>query len=149
MHGDPVERKGEAAGRTLERQDENDDGGAIEEQHEQQEEHGQRIEREGAALVHRHSSLRMSTMRFSTVMMSMVAPSRITALAAAGGNCRALSRVSMALPAEAICSPPITPKVMKSPMTMVTTKIEPMAMPGFDSGMMTLVSICQPVAPAS
>ena len=34
-------------------------------------------------------------------------------------------------------------------MTSVTTKMLPIAMPGFASGMMTLVSVCQPVAPAS
>ena len=39
--------------------------------------------------------------------------------------------------------------VTKSPMTMVTTKIEPMAMPGLHSGTMTFHSICQPLAPAS
>ena len=55
-------------------------------------------------------------------------------MAAAAGNCKALSRVSMILPAEAICWPPITPMVTKSPITMVTTKIEPMTMPGLASG---------------
>ncbi len=39
--------------------------------------------------------------------------------------------------------------VTKSPITMVTTKIEPMAMPGLHSGMMTWRSACQPAAPAS
>ena len=39
--------------------------------------------------------------------------------------------------------------VANSPITRVTTKIEPMAMPGLASGMMTLVSVCQPLAPAS
>ena len=57
--------------------------------------------------------------------------------------------VLMILPTEAICWPPITPTVTKSPMTMVMTKIEPMTMPGFDSGMTTFVSVCQPDAPAS
>ena len=32
-------------------------------------------------------------------------------------------------------------------MTMVTTKIEPMTMPGFDSGTTTFHSVCQPEAP--
>ena len=39
--------------------------------------------------------------------------------------------------------------VTKSPITMVTTKIEPMAMPGLHSGRITLTRVCQPVAPAS
>ena len=55
----------------------------------------------------------------------------------------------MILPAEAICWPPITPTVTKSPITMVTTKIEPMTMPGLHSGTTTFHSVCQPVAPAS
>jgi len=38
---------------------------------------------------------------------------------------------------------------MKSPMTMVTTKIDPMTMPGLDSGTMRFHSVCQPEAPAS
>ena len=38
---------------------------------------------------------------------------------------------------------------MKSPITSVTTKIEPMAMPGLHSGMMTFHSVCQPDAPPS
>ena len=36
----------------------------------------------------------------------------------------------MILPADAICCPPITPTVTKSPITMVTTKIEPMTEQG-------------------
>ncbi len=55
----------------------------------------------------------------------------------------------MIFPAEAICSPPITPTVTKSPITIVITKIEPMTIPGFASGMMTLTSVWKPVAPAS
>ena len=43
----------------------------------------------------------------------------------------------------------MTPMVTKSPITMVMTKIEPMAMPVFDSGMTTLARTCQPLAPAS
>ena len=35
----------------------------------------------------------------------------------------------MILPMEAICWPPITPTVTKSPITMVMTKMEPMMMP--------------------
>lgn len=82
-------------------------------------------------------------------MISSVTASRITAFAAAGGNCSALSRASTTLPAEAICWPPITPKVMKSPITIVTTKIEPMTMPGLDSGMMRFHNVCQLDAPES
>ncbi len=91
----------------------------------------------------------MSTMRDIMVMIRKVITSRITALAAAAGNCSALTRVSMILPAAAICWPPITPMVMKSPITMVMTKIEPITMPGLASGMMTLTSVWKPVAPAS
>ena len=55
--------------------------------------------------------------------------SRITALAAATGNRSALRQSLDDLkPAEAICWLPITPIVTKSPMTIVTTKIEPMTM---------------------
>jgi hypothetical protein len=50
----------------------------------------------------------------------------------------------MILPTEAICWPPITPMVTKSPMTMVTTKIEPIRMPVRDSGTTTFHSVCQP-----
>ena len=57
--------------------------------------------------------------------------------------------VLIILPTEAICWPPITPTVTKSPITMVTTKIEPMTMPGFVSGMTTFHKVCQPDAPAS
>ena len=57
--------------------------------------------------------------------------------------------VLIILPTEAICWPPITPTVTKSPMTMVSTKIEPMTMPGLVRGMTTLVSVCQPDAPPS
>ncbi len=78
-----------------------------------------------------------------------VMASRITAFAAAGGNCKAASRVSMILPALAICWPPMTPKVTKSPMTIVTTKIDPITMPGFASGSTTVQSVWRPDAPAS
>ena len=43
----------------------------------------------------------------------------------------------------------MTPTVMKSPITIVTTKIEPMTMPGLASGITMFQMICQPVAPAS
>ena len=39
--------------------------------------------------------------------------------------------------------------VTKSPITSVTTKIEPMAMPGFTSGTITSRRIWKPEAPAS
>ncbi|MDT4877333.1 hypothetical protein FQZ97_1128430 [compost metagenome] len=55
----------------------------------------------------------------------------------------------MILPTEAICWPPMTPMVTKSPMTMVMTKIEPMMMPVLHSGTITFHSVCQPLAPAS
>ena len=55
----------------------------------------------------------------------------------------------MILPTEAICWPPITPTVTKSPITMVMTKIEPIRMPVRDSGTITFQSVCQPLAPAS
>jgi len=52
-------------------------------------------------------------------------------------------------PTEALCPPLISRTVTKSPMTMVMTKIEPMAMPGLLSGRMTFHSVCQPEAPPS
>ncbi|MNT88759.1 hypothetical protein D3C72_2293710 [compost metagenome] len=55
----------------------------------------------------------------------------------------------MILPMEAICWPPITPMVTKSPMTMVITKMDPMMMPVRDSGTITFHSVCQPLAPLS
>ena len=82
-------------------------------------------------------------------MMNRTATSRITELAAAGGNCSAPIWVLITLPTEAICWPPITPTVTKSPITMVMTKIEPMTIPGFDRGMTMFTSVCHPVAPAS
>src|SRR5580698_3072696 len=111
MQRDPVHRERQTAGRALKREDEDYDHRAVQKQHEQREESGEPIEGDRASLVH-HSSLRMSTMRLSTLMITIVAQSRMTALAAAGGNCRALSRVAMILPAEAICPPPITLNVM-------------------------------------
>ena len=55
----------------------------------------------------------------------------------------------MILPAEAICSPPMVPTVTKSPITMVTTKMEPMTIPGLQRGITTFHSVCHPEAPAS
>ena len=55
----------------------------------------------------------------------------------------------MIFPADAICWPPITPIVTKSPITIVITKIEPMTIPGFASGMTTFTRVCHPLAPAS
>ena len=88
-------------------------------------------------------------MRVIPKMIISVVRIRITAFAAAAGNCRYCISTLMILPTEAICCPPITPMVMKSPMTMVTTKIEPMMIPGRHSGITTLNSICQVDAPAS
>ena len=82
-------------------------------------------------------------------MISSTIDSSTTALAAAAGNCRYDISTWMILPIEAICWPPITPMVTKSPITMVTTKIEPMAMPGLHSGTTTFQTVCQPEAPAS
>src|SRR5450432_2816899 len=149
VKGQAVERKGQAALRSLERQDEDDDHRPVEEQDEQREKGGEPVESGGTALIHDQSSLRTSTMRLRPTMISKVTARRITALAAAGGNCSAFSRVSTTLPAEAICSPPITPKVMKSPITIVTTKIEPITMPGLHRGTIRLHRVCQAVAPES
>ena len=55
----------------------------------------------------------------------------------------------MILPTDAICCPPITPMVTKSPMTMVMTKMEPMMMPVRDNGTITFHSVCQAEAPLS
>ena len=55
----------------------------------------------------------------------------------------------MILPIDAICWPPITPIVTKSPITMVITKMEPMMMPVRDNGMITFHSVCQADAPLS
>ncbi len=49
-------------------------------------------------------------------------------------------------PTEADWPPDMKRTVMKSPMTSVTTKIEPMAMPGLASGMITLVRIWKALA---
>ena len=38
---------------------------------------------------------------------------------------------------------------MKSPITIVTTKIEPMAMPDLDSGSITVVTVLHHPAPSS
>ena len=38
---------------------------------------------------------------------------------------------------------------MKSPMTMVTTKIEPMTMPGLDKGTIRFHNVCHAEAPES
>ena len=91
----------------------------------------------------------MSTKRVSAQMIIKTMASKMMALAAASGNCRYDACTWMILPTEAICCPPITPMVTKSPITMVMTKIEPMMMPVRHSGTITFHSVCQALAPAS
>ena len=55
----------------------------------------------------------------------------------------------MILPTEAICWPPMTPTVTKSPITRATTKIEPMISPVRLSGSTTCHTVCQGLAPLS
>ena len=118
--------------RPLERQHEDRDHRAVEEQHDTARRTRPAARTPGGAS--RRASLTAPCgcrpAAISAAMIISIDASRTTALAAAAGNCSAFSRVSMILPAEAICWPPITPTVTKSPITMVTTKIEPMTMPG-------------------
>ena len=73
----------------------------------------------------------------------------MTAWAAAAGYCRSEIWFDIISATEALWPPLMKRTVVNSPITSVTTKIEPMAMPGLASGMTTLVSVCQPLAPAS
>jgi hypothetical protein len=57
--------------------------------------------------------------------------------------------VAICLPTEATCPPPSTSTVTKSPITMAITNIEPMAIPVFDSGRMTVHRSCNVLAPAA
>ena len=70
-------------------------------------------------------------------------------MAAAAGYCSSEISFAIISPTEALWPPLIRRTVMKSPITSVTTKIEPMAMPGLAQRMTTFVRTCQPVAPAS
>ena len=70
-------------------------------------------------------------------------------MAAAAGYCSSDIWFFIISATEALCPPDMTCTVEKSAITSVTTKIEPMAMPGLASGMMTFHRICQPLAPAS
>src|SRR5262245_7339682 len=149
MAGDAVHREGQSAVRTLERQQNDGDHRTEKQQDEQREQRGRPIEVAWAALSHAQSSLRMSTRRVRPQMTSSTVASRITACAAAGGNCSAPICVFIIFPTEAICWPPITPIVTKSPITIVSTKMEPMTIPGLLSGITTLASVCQPEAPQS
>ena len=55
-------------------------------------------------------------MRFSATMIIRTTASKTTAFAAASGNCRYEVCTWMILPMDAICWPPITPMVTKSPI---------------------------------
>ena len=55
----------------------------------------------------------------------------------------------MILPTEAICWPPITPTVTKSPITSASTKIEPMISPVRLKGSNTCTTVCHGEAPLS
>src|SRR5215208_5933468 len=74
---------------------------------------------------------------------------RTTALAAAGGYCIAWISVASADTIDALWPPLICLTVKKSPMTWVKTRIEPSAIPVFDSGMITSTMMRQRLAPAS
>src|SRR5205814_9519355 len=137
---EPAQRKRQTALRPLEREHEDREHRAVHEQHEQSENEGQRPEARSASFP--HSSLRISTSRVKPQMIISTTASRMTALAAARGNCRYEVCTWMILPTEAICWPPMTPMVTKSPITMVMTKIEPMRMPVRDSGTTTFHSAC-------
>src|SRR5580704_16637288 len=142
-----VHREHEPALGALERQEHDRHDRAVKEQDEQAEQQRQRPK--DRRPTHAHSSLRMSTARIKSAIITMTAASRTIALGAAGGNCRYESWVAICLPTEAICPPPSTSTVTKSPITIAMTKIEPIAIPVFDKGRTTLVITCQVVAPAS
>lgn len=72
-----------------------------------------------------------------------------TALAAAAGYCSRLIWFFIIRATEADWPPLITCTVEKSAITRVTTKIVPIAMPGFASGRMTVQRIWKALAPAS
>ena len=63
--------------------------------------------------------------------------SRITAFAQAAGYCSSEIWLEIIRPTEALCPPLMNRTVMKSPITMVTTKIDPIAMPGLHNGRIT------------
>ena len=147
-----VHREGESAVDPLERQDDNRDDGSVHEHHEQREE-----EREGrgtrpSALRPgaRHSSLRTSTIRISAATIISTTASRMTASAAAAGVLEQRPLVVHSRPpTDALWPPDIICTVTKSPITSVTTKIVPIAMPGLHRGRITCRTVRQVPAPAS
>ena len=82
------------------------------------------------------------------IMLSTVASRTIAAAAAEGYRSRPMS-FEIRRPTLADCEPDMIRTVTKSPMTRVTTMIEPIMIPGLVSGMTTLAGICRPEAPLS
>src|SRR5579859_1260266 len=96
-----------------------------------------------------YSSLRTSTTRTMAATSSSTTASSTTALAQAAGYCSSDTSLLIISPTEALCPPLISRTVMKSPITSVTTKIEPIAIPGLHSGTMTSTITRQALQPAS
>ncbi len=95
------------------------------------------------------SSFLISTIRRMPAIISNTTASSTTALAQAAGYWSREIWFAIIRPTEALWPPLMSRTVMKSPMTSVTTKIEPMAMPVLLSGRMTLAITCQVRAPPS
>ena len=124
---------------------------SVEEQHEQREEQAEQDEGAGVGLAqHRaHSSLRMSTSRPSATIIRITVSRSTMALAAAAGTGGSRARSRSTCRRRRSCRRPARSTVTKSPMTMVSTKIEPMTMPGLHQGRMTWRRSASSVAPAS
>src|SRR6516162_1906130 len=145
-----IHRKYEPALRPLKGEHHDGRDRAVKEHDKEPEESREPVEdRRTSGAVHPHSSLRMSTTLTRMAIMAITASSSTIAFAAAGGNWRYESWVAICLPTDGTCPPPSTSTVTKSPITMAITNIEPIAIPDFDSGRITVHSTCSVLAPAS
>ena len=74
-------------------------------------------------------------------MVKRTVSSNTTAVAAAEGYCSRPMSFEISRPTLADCEPDMKRTVMKSPITRVTTKIEPIMMPGLVRGIITFVRV--------
>ena len=83
----------------------------------------------------------------ATIRVTMI--TMMTALAAAGGYCSAATSFCRAETTDALWPPLMVRTTKESPITRVTTKIDPSAMPVRDSGHTTSATTRKRPAPAS
>src|SRR5258708_35966925 len=90
-----------------------------------------------------------STTRRIAATIKLTTISKMTALAAAGGYCTMAIWLDMAMAMEADWLPLMTLTTKKSPITSVTTKIDPNAIHVLDIGTTMSQMMRQPLAPPS